>query len=69
MNYVRLHGLGRDYLNTYVQKVYKVTPAEVRRIAGEYVRGQDMAIYIVGDFAKIKDQVAPYGEVVKEEIK
>jgi len=69
VNYVRLHGLGRDYLNTYVQKVYKVTPAEVRRIAGEYLRGQDMAIYIVGDFAKIKDQVAPYGEVVKEEIK
>jgi predicted Zn-dependent peptidase len=69
LNGVELHGLGADYLSTYVQKILKVTPAEVQRITKEYLRSKDMTVYIVGDLAKIKDQLAPYGDVVKTEIK
>ena len=69
LNGVELHGLGPDYLAAYVQNVLKVTPADVQRITRQYLRAKDMTIYIVGDLAKFKDQVAPYGEVVKTEIK
>ncbi len=63
--YLRLHGLDRAYLETYVQTVYKVTPEDVRRIAAGLLASADMTVVIVGDLAKIKDQVAPFGPVVK----
>jgi len=68
LNGVDLHGLGGDYLANYVRNILKVTPADVQRMAKTYLRSKDMTIYIVGDLAKIKSQVAPYGEVVKTEI-
>jgi predicted Zn-dependent peptidase len=69
LNGVEIHGLGPGYLATYVQNVLKVTPAEVQRMTKDYLRSKDMTIYIVGDLAKIKAQLAPFGEVVKTEIK
>jgi len=69
LNGVELHGLGPDYLATYVQNILKVTPADVQRVAKTYLRSKDMTIYIVGDLAKVKSQVEPYGEVLKAEIK
>jgi predicted Zn-dependent peptidase len=58
-----LHGLPDDYLNTYVQKVYAVTPAEVQRVASEYLRDEDMVIIIAGDRAAIEAQVAGLGRL------
>jgi predicted Zn-dependent peptidase len=58
-----LHGLPDDYLNTYVQKVYAVTPAEVQRVASEYLRDEDMVIVIAGDRAAIEAQVAGLGRL------
>ena len=63
--FLRLHGLERTYLETYVQRVYKVTPEDVRRIAAGLLTSADMTVVIVGDLAKIKDQVAPFGPVMK----
>ncbi|MDH4196496.1 MAG: insulinase family protein [Candidatus Aminicenantes bacterium] len=63
--FLRLHGLERSYLETYVQTVYKVTPEDVRRIAGGLLASADMTVVIVGDLAKIKDQIAPFGPVAK----
>jgi predicted Zn-dependent peptidase len=63
--FVDLHGLGDDYLTSYVRRVYAVTPAEVQRIAQQYLDPNKMAIVVVGDKKTVADQVAPYGKVVQ----
>lgn len=60
LDYVDLHGLGDTYLNTYVQKIYAVTPAQVQAMAKKYIVPDKMAIVVVGDKAKIAEQLAPY---------
>ena len=65
LRFLNLHGLGRDYLGNYVQRIYAVTPQDVRRIAQTYVRPEEMTIVVVGDRSKIADQVSPYGTVVQ----
>jgi zinc protease len=60
LQYVNLQGLGPDYLATYVQKVNAIAPADVQRIAKQYIRPADMTIVVVGDKSKITDQLTPY---------
>jgi predicted Zn-dependent peptidase len=60
LRYVNLHGLGEDYLKTYVQKVNAVTPADVQRMTAQYIKPEQMTIVVVGDKAKISEQLAPY---------
>lgn len=59
---VNLHGLPADDFDTYVQRMYAVTPAEVQRIAQQYLDPAKMIIVIVGDQKVIEKQVAPYRE-------
>jgi zinc protease len=60
LHFVDLHNLGDKYLDTYVQKVYAVTPKQVQEIMQKYVRSEKMTIVVVGDKAKITDQISPY---------
>lgn len=60
LNLVDLHGLGDDFLRTYVQKINAVTPADVQRLAKQYIDPARMTIVVVGDKEKIADQIAPY---------
>ncbi|HEX6881164.1 MAG TPA: pitrilysin family protein [Terriglobales bacterium] len=60
LNYVDFHGLGDDYLNNYVQKIYAITPAEVEALAKKYISPDKMTIVVVGDKSKIAEQLAPY---------
>jgi predicted Zn-dependent peptidase len=60
LRYVNLQGLGEDYLKTYVQKVNAVTPGEVQRMTAQYIKPEQMTIVVVGDKAKISEQLAPY---------
>ena len=60
LQYVDFQGLGEDYLKTYVAKVNAVTPAEVQKMAGQYIKPEEMTVVVVGDKAKIEDQLAPY---------
>jgi zinc protease len=60
LRYVDLQGLGEDYLKTYVQKVNAVTPADVQKMTTEYIKPEQIAIVVVGDKAKISEQLAPY---------
>jgi predicted Zn-dependent peptidase len=60
LNFVDFHGLGDDYLRTYVQRVNAVTAADVRRVAQAYIAPDKMTIVVVGDKEKITDQIAPY---------
>jgi zinc protease len=60
LRYVDLQGLGEDYLKTYVQKVNAVTPAEVQTMTMKYIKPEVMTIVVVGDKAKITEQLAPF---------
>jgi len=60
LQFVDLHNLGEQYLDTYVQKVYSVTPAEVQQMTEKYILPGKLTIVVVGDKAKIADQIAPY---------
>ncbi len=58
--FVGLHGLGEDYLRNFVQKVQAVTPADVQRLAKEYLDPAKMALVVVGDKSKIGSDLEPY---------
>ncbi len=60
---VDLFGLPDDFLRTYVQRVYAVTPADVQRIARTYLDEEKMAIVVVGDRATVEEQLRPFGEI------
>ena len=65
LRYVDLQGLGEDYLKTYVQKVNAVTPAEVQKETADYIKPELMTIVVIGDKAKIAEQLAPYAPGAK----
>jgi predicted Zn-dependent peptidase len=60
LQYVDLQGLGSDYLKNYVQKVNAVTPADVQKLATQYIKPDEMILVVVGDQSKIADQLIPY---------
>ncbi|HJZ65921.1 MAG TPA: pitrilysin family protein [Candidatus Acidoferrum sp.] len=60
LRFVNLQGLGDSWLSTYVQKVNAVTPKDIQRIATEYIKPEQMTIVVVGDKAKISEQLGPY---------
>ncbi len=60
LEYVDLHKLGDDYLNTYVQKIYAVTPQQTQQMAQKYIGAEKLTMVVVGDKQKITDQLAPY---------
>ncbi len=60
LQYVDFQGLGADYLKNYVQRVNAVTPDEVKKLAGQYIKPESMTIVVVGDKSKIEEQIAPF---------
>jgi predicted Zn-dependent peptidase len=60
--YVDRHGLGDEYLTTYVKRVMAITPEDVRRIANEYLTPDKMTLVVVGDTKTIKDQLTPWSK-------
>lgn len=61
LRFVDFQGLGEDYLKTYVQKVNAVTPPDVSKMTSQYIKPDQMTIVVVGDKAKVAEQIAPYG--------
>ena len=61
--FLDLHGLGRETLEGYVERVYAVTPEDVRRITEQYLSTDDLAIVVVGDRSVVEDQLAEFGQV------
>ncbi len=64
LGFLRLHGLDRGYLTNYVRNVYRVTPADVQRMAQQYLDPSRMLLVITGDQNVIREQIAPYGSPV-----
>src|SRR6266404_4251740 len=57
---VDFQGLGENYLKTYVAKVNGVTPALVQKMTQDYIKPEEMTIVVVGDKAKIADQLTAF---------
>ena len=64
LDFADLHGLGDDYLTSYVKRVYDVTPSDVQRMTATYIRPDAMSIVVVGDKATVESQLKPYQPVV-----
>lgn len=60
LEYVDLQKLGDDYLETYVQKIYAVTPQQVQQMAQKYVDTQKLTMVVVGDKQTVAAQLTPY---------
>lgn len=57
------YGLPRDFLETFQKKVNALTVEDIQRAAAKYFDTYRGAIVIVGDYAKVRDQVTPFGDV------
>jgi predicted Zn-dependent peptidase len=60
LRFVDLQGLPADWLRNYVPNVLKVTPQDVQRIAESYLDPAKMALVVVGDKARIEEQLKPF---------
>ena len=61
LEFLDLHGLDTSYSANYVARVREVTPADVQRLAQEYLDPAKMPIVVVGDQAQVQEQVAEFG--------
>jgi len=66
LQFTKLHGLGDSYLRDLVRKIYAVTPADVQRIAREYLKDDTMTIVIAGDKRVIEEQIKPFGAIIEQ---
>jgi predicted Zn-dependent peptidase len=65
LRFVDLHGLPERWLEEYVKNVRAVTPADVQRVAKEWLDPGKMTVVVVGDPAQVTEQVKAFGEVVE----
>ena len=60
LHFVDSQGLSRSFLTEYVPKVMAVKPQDIQAVMTKYIVPHQMATVIVGDKAKIADQIKPY---------
>jgi zinc protease len=60
LQYADFQGLGEDYLTHYIANVNAVSPQDVQKMTGQYIKPEEMTIVVVGDKSKITDQLTPY---------
>ena len=52
-----IYGLSNGWLESYVSRIADVTPAEVRRVASQYVDPEKVEVVVVGDRSKIEGEL------------
>jgi predicted Zn-dependent peptidase len=57
------YDLPRDFLQTFREKIEALTVADLQKAAARYFDTYRGAIVIVGDYAKVKEQVTPFADV------
>jgi len=57
------HGLPREYLSTYVDRVLALKPEDVQRVTKQYIEDDKATIVIVGDRKQIEKQIEPFGKI------
>ena len=60
LSFLELHGLGDDYLKSYIQKVNAVSRGDIQRITESYLDPAKMTLVVVGDKAKVEESLKPY---------
>lgn len=65
LSFTKLHGLGDNYLTTYVSRVNAMTPEKVKELTAKYIRENEMIIVVVGDAKKVIPQLKPYGPILR----
>jgi len=63
LNNVYVFGLPKDYPETFRARIAAVTPAQVKAGAGTLLASENSVIAIVGDYAKVKDQLTAYKDI------
>ena len=63
------YDLSHDFLQTFRDKIGKLTAPDIQRAAAKYFDTYRGAIVIVGDASQVKDQVAPFGDVMMVKVK
>ncbi len=63
LNTVYVFGLPKDYPETFRAKIAAVTPEQVKNATGTLLGSQPSVIAIVGDYGKVKDQIAGFKEI------
>jgi zinc protease len=62
LQFVHLQGLPDSYLTDYVKRVLAVTPEQVKAVAQNYLRPEQMTIVVVGDKKTVAEQIEGYGK-------
>jgi len=63
LNNVYIFGLPKDYAETFGAKIAAVSPDQVKSAAGTLLGSQNSIVAIVGDWAKVKDQLAGFKDI------
>jgi zinc protease len=63
LNNVYVFGLPKDYPETFRLKIAAVTAEQVKAAASTLLGSQDSVIAIVGDYAKVKDQLSAFTNI------
>jgi zinc protease len=61
---IYIYDLQHDFLQTFLPRIVKLTAADIQRAAAKYFDTYRGAIVVVGDYAAVKEQVAPFGDVM-----
>jgi predicted Zn-dependent peptidase len=62
------YGLGAEDVDQYAQRVAAVEAAAARKAIEAFPKPEDLAIVLIGDAARIREQVARYGPVTRMKI-
>ena len=61
-------GLPEDAFDQYIEELRTLTPADIQRVAREYMRPDQMRILVVGNGTEIGDQLNRFGDVQELDI-
>lgn len=64
LQFADLHGLGEDYLASYVKRVMEVTPEQVRATAEKHLDPARVSVAIVGDRKQVEPQLGKFRAIV-----
>jgi len=64
LNTAFVFGLPKDYPETYRAKIAAMTPEDVKIGANALLGADNSVVVIVGDWAKVKDQLAGYKDII-----
>lgn len=63
INTIYVYELPKDFISDFRPKIEGLTTADIQKAASKYFDTYRAAIVIVGDYEKVKDQIAPFGDV------